>query len=86
MILSTPFDEGAVEFLESLNVPAYKIASFENIHHPLLKKIASTGKPVIMSTGMASISELADSVDILRRGGVKDLVLLKLYEHLSCNA
>ncbi len=74
---STPFDEGAVEFLESLNVPAYKIASFENIHHPLLKKIASTGKPVIMSTGMASISELADSVDILRRGGVKDLVLLK---------
>ena len=73
----TPFDEGAVEFLESLNVPAYKIASFENIHHPLLKKIASTRKPVIMSTGMASISELADSVDILRRGGVKDLVLLK---------
>ncbi len=74
---STPFDESAVDFLETLDVPVYKIASFENIHHPLLKKVASTGKPVIMSTGMASISELAESVEILRRGGVKDLVLLK---------
>lgn len=74
---STPFDDTAVDFLESLHAPAHKIASFENIHHPLLKKVAKTGKPVIMSTGACSLSDLAESVMILREYGCKDLVLLK---------
>ncbi|MDR0606704.1 MAG: pseudaminic acid synthase [Bacteroidales bacterium] len=74
---STPFDETAVDFLESLNVSCYKIASFENIDLPLLKKVAKTGKPVIMSTGMATIAELDESVRILRENGCNDIVLLK---------
>ena len=74
---STPFDEDAVDMLEGLNTPAYKVASFENNHHPLLKKIAGTGKPVILSTGVSSISEIDESVRILRENGCKDLVLLK---------
>lgn len=74
---STPFDDTAVDFLENLNAPAHKIASFENIHHPLLKKIAKTGKPVIMSTGACSLSDLAESVKVLRDSGCKDLILLK---------
>lgn len=74
---STPFDDTAVDFLENLNTPAHKIASFENIHHPLLKKIAKTGKPVIMSTGACSLSDLAESVQVLKDNGCNDLVLLK---------
>lgn len=74
---SSPFDETAVDFLESLNVPCYKIASFENTDWPLLKKVASTGKPVIMSTGASSISDVADAVQVLRDHGVTDLTLLK---------
>ena len=74
---STPFDEAAVDFLEELNVPAYKIASFENNYHPLLKRIAQTGKPVIMSTGVSTLSEVDESVKVLRANGCKDLVLLK---------
>ncbi len=74
---STPFDDTAVDFLESLGAPAHKIASFENNHHPLLKKVAATGKPIIMSTGVSSLSGLAESVDVLRQNGCKDLVLLK---------
>jgi len=74
---SSPFDETAVDFLESLNVPLYKIASFENTHHPLLVKVAKTGKPVIMSTGVSSVSDIDESVRVLRQSGCKDLVLLK---------
>lgn len=74
---SSPFDETAVDFLEQLNVPCYKIASFENIDHALLRKVAQTGKPVIMSTGMATPVELAESVVVLREAGCKDLILLK---------
>ena len=74
---STPFDETSVDFLEELNPPAYKIASFENIDMPLLKKVASLGKPVIMSTGMSTISELDESVQTLKDNGCKDIILLK---------
>ncbi|HEX7905938.1 MAG TPA: pseudaminic acid synthase [Chitinophagaceae bacterium] len=74
---STPFDEKAVDFLDDLGAPLHKIASFENNHHPLLKKIARTGKPVIMSTGVSSLADLTESVGILKDNNCKELVLLK---------
>lgn len=74
---STPFDFTAVDFLEELDCPIYKIASFENIDIPLIKRVAQTGKPMIVSTGMASLSELDDLVRTAKENGCNDLTLLK---------
>ncbi len=74
---STPFDETAVDFLEDLNVPFYKIASFENTFLSLIEKVALTGKPMIVSTGLASIAELDDIVRTIRNAGCENFVLLK---------
>ncbi|MGI4886769.1 MAG: pseudaminic acid synthase [Janthinobacterium lividum] len=77
LAFSSPFDETAVDFLETLDVPAYKIASFENAHWPLLRRVAATGKPVIVSTGAATLAEIDDAVRVLRQAGCRALVLLK---------
>lgn len=74
---STPFDDTAVDFLENLNVPCYKIASFENTDLPLIRRVAATGKPLIISTGMATVAELDETVRAARESGCKDMVLLK---------
>lgn len=75
--LSTPFDDTSVDFLEDLGVSVYKIASFENTDWSLLKKVAQTGKPVIMSTGAATLADIDEAVDVLRSNGCGELVLLK---------
>lgn len=77
LCFSTPFDEAAVDFLETLNVPCYKVASFENTDIPLIRKMASTGKPIILSTGMATVAELDETVRAARAAGCTDLILLK---------
>ncbi len=74
---SSPFDETAVDFLETLNVPAHKIASFENTHLPLIRKVAKTGKPVIISTGVSSIADIDEAVRTLKEEGCENFILLK---------
>jgi pseudaminic acid synthase len=74
---STPFDETAVDFLENLDVPCYKIASFENTDLPLIRKVAGAGKPMIISTGMATVAELDETIRTARDAGCKDIILLK---------
>lgn len=77
LFFSTPFDFTAVDFLEELNVDFYKIASFENTDLPLIKRVAQTGKPLIISTGMATVAELAEIVETAKGAGCKELILLK---------
>lgn len=77
MYFSTPFDPTAVDFLEKLDVPCHKIASFENIDLPLVRKAAATGKPLIISTGMASLAEIDEAVGTARAAGARDVLLLK---------
>ena len=77
LAFSSPFDESAVDFLETLNVPAYKIASFESNHFPLLKKVAQTGKPILISSGTSKLDELYESIKYLKANGAKDIVIFK---------
>lgn len=76
-LFSTPFDSKSVDFLEDMGVPAYKVASFEIVDLPLIRKIAGTGKSMILSTGMASLAEIEEAVQVIRQSGTENLALLK---------
>lgn len=76
-LFSSPFDSTSVDFLEDLNMPAYKIASFELVDHPLIARVAKTGKPVIMSTGMGTLREISEAVEVLEANGCNEYALLK---------
>lgn len=74
---SSPFDDTAVDFLMDLDVPAFKIASFESNHHPLLRKVAATGKPILISSGTSRINELYEAISVLKKAGAKDITIFK---------
>jgi pseudaminic acid synthase len=82
---SSVFDESSVDFLEDLEVPAYKIASQECVHHPLIRKVASTGKPIVMSTGMATLSEIDEAVNLIRKTGSSEILLMKCTSSYPAN-
>lgn len=83
---SSPFDETAVDFLNDLNVPMFKVASFEITHLPLIRKIGQTGKPVIISTGMASVEEIETAINTAKEGGTEDIIILKCTSQYPANA
>jgi pseudaminic acid synthase len=85
ILFSTPFDKTAVDFLEQMNIPAYKIASFELVDTPLIQYAASKGKPIILSTGMASLNEIKEAVNAAKKEGNNKIILLKCTSNYPAN-